>query len=143
MSKKSIDVFADKQYITQIGKEIMHFKFADGSQDSKVVSRKEIALVLPWLQSEMNFYDRMSCEMREEAEKQRKAFESCYHFYTEEEMEEAEKRQHLSSISMKVDNDNYIREMWRINGMYNHRWSALYDKYYKLYTQARNSVRGV
>ena len=31
MSKKSIDVFADKQYITQIGKEVMHFKFADGS----------------------------------------------------------------------------------------------------------------
>ena len=93
MSKKSIDVFADKQYITQIGKEVMHFKFADGSQDSKVVSRKEIALVLPWLQSEMNFYDRMSREMREEAEKQRKAFESCYHFYTEEEMEEEEELQ--------------------------------------------------
>ena len=59
MSKKSIDVFADKQYITQIGKEYIHFKFADGSQDRKTASRKEIALVLPWLQSEMNFYDRM------------------------------------------------------------------------------------
>ena len=143
MSKKSIDVFADKQYITQIGKEYIHFKFADGSQDRKAASRKEIALVLPWLKGEMNFYDRMWQELLEEQDRQRKAFDLSHHYYTEDEMKEAERREHLSSISMKVSNDDYIREVWRINGIYQHKWMALYDKYYKLYTQACNALRGV
>ncbi len=143
MSKKSIDVFADKQYITQIGKEYIHFKFADGSRDSKKTSRKEIALILPWLQSEMNFYDRMWQELSDEQDRQRKAFDLSHHYYTEDEMKEAERREHLSSISMKVSNDDYIREVWRINGICQHKWMALYDKYYKLYTQACNASRSV
>ena len=58
-------------------------------------------------------------------------------------MKEAERREHLSSISMKVSNDDYIREVWRINGICQHKWMALYDKYYKLYTQACNASRSV
>lgn len=147
MIKKS-EILNNKEYIIELNKQRVFFKFPDGSQDhADKPETKTIHELLQYFSSEEIFYERMLEELNSESEKRRKSYRGK-HYYTEEEIKEAGKLrgEHLfRDYEMECHNEQMREENLKIVGI-NEVSSKILDKRWKLYKlvqQCKNALKEV
>lgn len=147
MIKKS-EILNNKEYIIELNKQRVFFKFPDGSQDhADKPETKIIHELLQYFSSEEIFYERMLEELNRESSKRRKNYNSK-HYYTEEEIKEVEKLrgEHLfRDYEMEYHNEQMREENLKIVGI-NEVSSKILDKRWKLHklvNQCKNTLKEV
>lgn len=130
--RKAINIYADKEYITEVNKTYVFFKFPDGSQDHLKSQKNELIEVYKWIGEEMRFYDRMYRESHQIYEEKSERFKNNRHYYTDDEIKEACKTNHFAYISMELSNEKYKEDWHEIYGKVELTSYAM-DKYWKLY----------
>lgn len=115
--RKAINIYGDKEYITNVTTEYVTFTFPDGSRDTLKTRKSDLQQTLEWYKDEMHFYDRMGREAsRIGRERHEKLNER--HFYSKEELMKLVKKDRFAYIDMEYSNNEYIRESGRISGIY-------------------------
>lgn len=135
--REAISIYGDKEYVTQVSQSYVFFTFPDGNQDKKKVNKADLKELYEWVRSEIVFYNRMYQELHNEYEKQKEQFDRVYHYYSEEEIKEACKRDRFAYINMEIRNRERAREWGYVAGIGKEadRINDKYWKYYKLATQ--------
>ena len=128
----SISIYGDKEYITQITRTYVFFRFPNGSQDRLKVNKEDLKELYNWVTSEMEFYHRMYEELHKSYEKQKEVFDSSRHFYSEDEISAACKKNTFAYIKMEISNENWLRDCNKIMGVSDECWK-INDKYWKYY----------
>lgn len=140
--RKAIDIYGDKEHITEVNTKYVFFRFPDGSQDRLKSRKQDLIDVLEWARTEMRFYDRMRNEVVAIYETEKEKFDKTKHYYSDEEIHEACCKDRFANIDMELSNENYKREWNRISGKYDIAAKAG-DRYWKLYEitkQLENSI---
>lgn len=130
--RKAISIYGDKEYITQVNSKFVFFKFPDGNQERLLANKVDLIEIYEWFTGEMNFYNRMNRELSESYRKQFDSFEKTHHFYSEEEINEACKKDRFANIPMEIKNKDYTRKINKIFGI-SEEGSRILDKYWKYY----------
>lgn len=143
--RTTISIYGDKEYITQVSRNYVFFRFPDGNQDRKKINKEDLKELHEWVRSEMSFYNRMYQELHSEYEKQKDNFDKIYHYYSEEEVKEACKRNRFTSIEMEIRNMEYKEKWYNIAGISKeaNRINDKYWKYYKLAKQIEVAYREI
>lgn len=128
--RKAETVYGDKEFITQVNRKYVFFNF-NGSQDRLPARLHDLKEFFEWLKEEIVFYERMRYELHESYEKQKEEFDSTRHFYSDEEITEACKRDRFASIDMGIRNKYYLEDWHKIVGIGNES-SRVLDKLEKL-----------
>lgn len=131
--REAISIYRDKEYITQVNKAYVFFKFPDGSQDRKKSRKQDLVEIYEWYKEEMQFYDRMHRELSEEYYKRKERFEKTHHYYTEEEIHAACLENRFANIDMEISNKYYLEDHYRISGILDMS-IKMFNKYQKFYT---------
>lgn len=135
--RKAIDIYGDKEHITEVNAKYVFFRFPDGSQDRLKVRKQDLIEVYQWINEEMNFYRRMYEEVKQLYESEKERFDKIRHYYSDEEIHEACLKNRFASIDMGISNEKYKEDWNQISG----KWkvaSNANDKYWKLYMLAEN-----
>lgn len=133
--REAISIYGDKEYITQVSRSYVFFRFSDGSQDRKKFHKADLKDLYEWARSEMDFYNRMYQELHNEYEKQKEQFDRVGHYYSEEEIKEACKKNRLAYIDMEIRNEERAREWGYVAGI-SKEAGRINDKYWKYYRLA-------
>lgn len=134
--REAINIYGDKEYITQVNSKYVFFTFPDGSQDRLRASKVDLKCVYGWYVEEMNFYNRMYNELSESYREQFDSFEKSRHYYSEDEIAIACKTDRFAYIPMEIKNEDYKREINKIFGI-SKESSRILDKYWKYYRIAK------
>lgn len=133
--REAIDIYGDKEHITQVSRSYVFFRFPDGNQDRKKFHKADLKDLYEWVKSEMDFYNRMYQELHNEYEKQKERFDRVGHYYSEEEIKEACKRDRFAYIDMEIRNKERAREWGYVVGI-SKEAGRINDKYWKYYRLA-------
>ena len=133
MDKKVIDVYENKENVTQVSRLYIFFTFSDGSQGTKKINKDDLKMLHEWIVGELKFYHRMYEELHNSYEKQKEKFNKSRHFYSDDEIQKACLKDRFANIHMENSNREYMREWNKIVGIGNES-SRINDKYWKLYT---------
>lgn len=126
--RKAISIYGDKEYITNVGKDYVNFKFPDGSYDRLKARKTDLQDILEWYKGEMEFYERMRRELSDEYNKKKESFKNSHHYYDDEEIKQACMKDRFADIDMKISNRIYIEEHNKIVGILETSMKT-YDKY--------------
>lgn len=143
--REAIDIYGDKEYITEVNTKYVFFRFPDGGQDRLKSRKQDLISVLEWIHGEMDFYNRMYNEVKTIYETEKEKFDKTKHYYSDEEIHEACRKNRFANIDMELSNENYKTEWNRISGKCDISSKAS-DRYWKLYRiakQLENSIKAM
>lgn len=130
--REVISIYGDKEHITQVNSKYVFFRFPDGSQDRLRANKQDLKEVYKWYINEMYFYDRMHRELSESYRAKYDLFEKNRHYFSEEEIDAACRKDRFANISMERNNEDYIKEINKIFGI-SEEGSRILDKYWRYY----------
>lgn len=130
--RKAIDIYGDKEHITEVNAKYVFFKFPDGSQDHTKSRKNDLIEVYKWIGEEMQFYNRMYRETQRMYEEESERFKKNRHYYSEEEIKEACRGNRFANIPMEISNEKYKEDWYTICGKSDIASYAM-NKYWKLY----------
>ena len=139
--RKAETIFGDRYYITEVNKKYVFFNF-NGSQDRLPAKLYELKEVLEWLNTEIIFYERMRYELHDSYEKQKEKFDATRHFYSDEEIADACRKDRFANIEMEIRNKYYLEDWHKIVGIGNES-SRVLDKLEKLRKLARQTKAAI
>lgn len=116
--RKAISIDGDKLYITNVTTEYITFTFSDRSKETLKTRKSDLQQVFEWYKGEMYFYARMGREASRIGRERQENLDKHNHFYSKEEIEAACKEDRFAYIDMEYSNNEYIRELGRISGIY-------------------------
>lgn len=139
--RKAETVYGDKEFITQVNRKYVFFNF-NGSQDRLPARLHDLKEFFEWLKEEIVFYERMRHELHESYEKQKEKFDSTRHFYSEEEIIEACRKDRFANIDMEIKNKYYLEDWHKIVGIGNESSRVLYklERLRKLLAQTKAAI---
>lgn len=133
--RKVIDIYGDKEYITEVNVKYVFFRFPDGSQDRRRSRKQDLQEVYKWVNEEMYFYHRMYEEVHRMYELEKERFDRTRHYYSDEEIHNACLKNRFASIDMGISNEKYKEDWHYISGKGKVATRAN-DKYWRLYKLA-------
>lgn len=140
--RKAVDIYGDKEHITEVNASYVFFTFPDGSQDRLKSRKADLIEVYKWVGEEMSFWHRMYEETYQLYKSEKERFDRGRHYFTEEEIHEANKKNHFAYIDMEISNKYYLRDSNYISGKGEMAFYAndKYWKYVKLAHQINNAI---
>lgn len=132
MNRTEINIYGDKEYITQVNKAYVFFKFPDGSQERLRSRKSDLIEVYKWIGEELQFYDRMYKETKKLYDVEKDKFDRSRHYYSDEEIKEACKGNRFANIPMEISNEKFREDWNKICGKSDITSYAM-NKYWKLY----------
>ena len=142
--RKAIDIYGDKEYITNVTKDYVTFIFSDGERD-KLKSRKaDLIQVLEWYKNEMKFWDRMRAELRKRYNDTHTYLEETCKYYTEDEIK-AVGRDFNAMYNMKSSNKELKTRYDKCFAVGEEatRASDKYWEYYKIARQIESAINAM
>lgn len=139
--RKAETVYGDKEFITQVNRKYVFFNF-NGSQDRLPARLHDLKEFSEWLKEEIVFYNRMRYELHESYEKQKEKFDATRHYYGEEEIIEACRKDRFANIDMEIKNKYYLEDWHKIVGIGNESSRVLYklERLRKLLAQTKAAI---
>lgn len=133
--RKAIDIYGDKEHITEVNAKYVFFKFPDGSQDRLKSRKQDLQEVYKWVNEEMYFYNRMYEEVHQMYELEKERFDRTRHYYSDEEIHNACLKNRFANIDMEISNEKY-KEDWHYISGGRKVGTRANDKYWRLYKLA-------